>query len=143
MSLSYLRSVMVGESKAYGFTIAFWGSGIMLVGSFGMPGLRQALLFGFGAVIGFGVLALLAFKGSRETEKDGNPNLLVFSTVHYLSALIPIAVTFFLTQNFSSVQAFFLAGMNVSIFYNLLMVVERKLADEGLALEKRIESLLD
>lgn len=142
MSLSYLRSVMAEESKAYGFTIAFWGSGIMLVEYLGIPDLTKALLFGMGAVIGFGILALFAFKGERQAETE-EENLLVFSTVHYLSALVPIAITYLIANSINGGYAFFLAGMNVSILYNLLMVVERKLADEGLVLEKKMENILD
>ncbi len=139
MSLSYLRSVMVGESKAYGFTIAFWGSGIILVDFLGMPGLTEALLFGFGAVMGFGLLAIFAFRGNLMEESP--TNLLVFSSVHYLSALFPVAVSYLIVQYVASTAAaFFLAGMNVSVFYNLLMVVEKMFADKGIAIERKIES---
>ncbi len=141
MSLSYLRSVMVGESKAYGFTIAFWGSGIILVDSLGIPDLFGVMMYGFGAVAGFGLLALFAFQGEKGTE-DEKTDLLVFSTVHYLAAMAPIAVSYLIAESIASNYAFFIAGMNVSILYNLLMVVEKKLATEGMMLEKKIEKTL-
>lgn len=143
MSLSYLRSVMVGESKAYGFTIAFWGSGTMLVSLLGLPTLVEALAFGSGAVLGFGVLAIFAFRGALENvEKQDETELLVFSTIHYISALVPILISYLIGVHMDSWQAFLLAGMNISIFYNLLMVLEKTLAEEGVKIEKKVEKIL-
>ena len=138
MSFSYLRSVMVGESKAYGFTIAFWGSGTLLVSLKGMPSLTEALMFGFGSVLGFGILAVFAFKGVRETAKEEEVELLVLSTIHYIAALVPVVISYGIGLYIENSLAFLLAGMNISIFYNLLMAVEKAVAEQALEIEKKI-----
>jgi len=35
MDREFMRTLLVEESFAYGFTIAFWGSGLLLVGECG------------------------------------------------------------------------------------------------------------
>ena len=126
---SYLQSMLAGESRAYGFTIAFWGSGALLMNQFGAPNIFMALSFGFGAVLGFGILTLSAFSDGRAESSD--EAMLVLSTVHYLSALIPMTVTHGLTNlNLQAEPTFLLAGMSVSMLYNLLALLEDDIAQK-------------
>lgn len=126
---SYLQSMLAGESRAYGFTIAFWGSGALLMNQFGAPNIFMALSFGFGAVLGFGILTLSAFNDGRAESSD--EAMLVLSTVHYLSALIPMMVTHGLTNlNLQAEPTFLLAGMSVSMLYNLLALLEDDIAQK-------------
>lgn len=125
---SHLRSMLSGESRAYGFTIAFWGSGAVLINSFGAPHILLALCFGFGAVMGFGLLALTTLKGEDPVD-DNEDAMLVLSTIHYLSALGPMVVTHLLTGLDLSTWIIFLAsGVSVSITHNLLSLLEYDIA---------------
>ena len=125
---SYLQSMLAGESRAYGFTIAFWGSGALLINEFGAPNIFMALSFGFGAVLGFGILTLSAFKNGRAESSD--EAILLLSTIHYLSALIPMIVTHGLIQlETASEPTFLLAGLSVSMLYNLLALLEEDIAE--------------
>jgi hypothetical protein len=129
MAEDYLQSMLAGESRAYGFTIAFWGSGALLINQFGAPGLLNVLSYGFGAVLGFGVLALSLLRGDRESA-SGDQTLLALSTVHYLSALAPIIFTHLAIQTGLPVEVkFLLGGMAVSLLYNLLSVIEKDIAE--------------
>jgi len=124
---SHLQSMLAGESRAYGFTIAFWGSGALLINEFGAPNIILALCFGFGAVLGFGILMLSAFKsGKAENSEEA---ILVLSSIHYLSALIPMIVAHALiTLNIRPELTFLFAGMSVSMLYNLLSILEQDIA---------------
>lgn len=127
MAEDYLRSMLAGESRAYGFTIAFWGSGALLINEFGAPDITLALSYGFGAVLGFGLLALATFR-SRNAESSDQA-LLVLSTMHYLSALMPMVFTHLaIQQGLSTELTFLIAGMSVSVLYNLLAVIEEDVA---------------
>lgn len=128
MSEKHLQSMIAGESRAYGFTIAFWGSGALLINEFGAPNLPLALSFGFGAVLGFGILALALF--GRKTEEVENQAPLVLSTIHYLSALAPMVFTYYVIQtSLPTYMKFVLGGMGVSVLYNLLSIVEEDIAE--------------
>jgi len=120
--------MLAGESRAYGFTIAFWGSGALLINEFGAPNIFMALSFGFGAVLGFGILTLSAFNSGRAESSD--EAILLLSTIHYLSALIPMIVTHGLIQlETASEPTFLLAGLSVSMLYNLLALLEEDIAE--------------
>lgn len=128
MAEQYLQSMLAGESRAYGFTIAFWGSGALLINQYGAPNLLQALSYGFGAVLGFGLLAFTTLRG-QQTE-NSEEALMVLSTVHYLSALMPMIVTHGAIQlNLNPELTFLIGGMSVSLLYNLLSVLEEDIAE--------------
>lgn len=124
---SYLKSILSGESRAYGFTIAFWGSGALLINEFGAPDIVLALCFGFGAVLGFGMLALTTLRG--EGTPSDEDTLLVLSTIHYLSALGPMVFThLMITLEIETWITFLLSGISVSLLHNLLSVLEHDIA---------------
>jgi hypothetical protein len=128
MREQYLQSMLAGESRAYGFTVAFWGSGALLINQFGAPNILQALSYGFGAVLGFGLLAFATMKGA-DSEKSED-TFMVLSTVHYLSALMPMIFTHLAIQlNFGSIPTFLIGGASVSMLYNLLAVLEEDIAE--------------
>jgi hypothetical protein len=128
MAEKYLQSMLAGESRAYGFTIAFWGSGALLINQFGAPDLLQALSYGFGGVLGFGLLALTTLRGTK--TESGSETLMLLSTVHYLSALIPMIATHGAIQlNLRPEYTFLIGGMTVSLLYNLLAVLEEDIAE--------------
>lgn len=137
-----LRSLLVGESRAYGFTIAFWGSGAMLINVHGVPELFEALLYGFGAVIGFGILAVIAFRSAIAKPETSDSNLLVLSTIHYISSLLPMIIAYLISKNFSSLYAFLITGFEVTIVYNCSMLLEKLLSEEIYSLEAKIKSKL-
>ncbi|MDY6774215.1 MAG: hypothetical protein SVS85_03360 [Candidatus Nanohaloarchaea archaeon] len=137
MTVDYLRSVLADESKAYGFTIAFWGSGTLLITQFGLPGIENVLLYALGAITGFGLISLLAFRSVLKHVKLMRPNFLVASMVHYLAALTPILVTYSLLGLGES-YAFFLSGASVSVVYNLLILAEELFFEEIRAIEEKL-----
>ncbi len=115
---------------------------MILVSTFGAPGITGVLYYALGAITGFGLTTLLAYEhffGSPDYEQ---PEYLIFSTIHYLSSLAPIIATYFYTLAYPSLigsgMVFFLSGVSVSFTYNILMLVEEKISEEVKQLEERI-----
>lgn len=139
MAKDLLRSILVNESRAYGFTIAFWGSGAILVGAFGIPDLLKAVLFGVGAVTGFGILTAWAYRGTLKKVDQGEPRPLALSMIHYIAAVLPVICTYLLT-NLDPLPAFFFSGMSLSLTYNIGMLAEDWLSEEIMKFEEFMES---
>lgn len=144
-----LRSVLASESRAYGFTLAFWGSGALLVGNFGLPALPQIILYTGGALLGFSVMIIWAFREAFTTVDTEEPDFLVFSMIHYMSALLPILVTWMLL-NLEGMRilgvegmniAFLISGFGISTLYNIFIPVEDYLSEKALEWEKRLVGL--
>lgn len=140
MRRDLLRTILMQESRAYGFTIAFWGSGALLIGSFGVPSIGGVLAYGSGAVIGFGVISLIAFERALGNVESSQQDYLVLSMVHYLAALAPILLTYLYVGiiGIGLMESFFLSGLSVSITYNLMMLVEEHLSERVRHIENRL-----
>ncbi len=140
MNKDLLRSILMQESRAYGFTIAFWGSGAILIGTFGVPSIGGVLAYGSGAVIGFGIISLIAFERALGDVEKPQQKYLVLSMVHYLAALAPILLTYLYVGviGLGLMESFFLAGLSVSITYNLFMIAEEYLSERVRHVEKRL-----
>lgn len=127
---NYLQSLLAGESRAYGFTIAFWGSGATLINAYGVPSIIPALLYGLGAVTGFGVLALAAYGNAGKEVSSDSPSYVVLGMVHYLAALVPTILTYGVTLlSAPETVGFFISGMVVSTTYNVLAVLEEDIVE--------------
>ena len=137
MRSNFLRTILAQESRAYGFTLAFWGSGILLVNAFGLPDLGHVLLYTGGAIIGFGAITLLAFRQPLQNVQYEETEFMVFSMVHFISALLPIVLTSWFTK-FEPAAAFLLSGASVSMNYNLLMLLEERLAERMASIERNL-----
>ncbi len=129
MGQKFLKSMLAGESRAYGFTIGFWGSGAVLINSFGMPNVFEALLYGLGAVIGFGFLAYLSFGGATKQVERTESEYLTLATVHYLASLAPILFAGLIANVMEPFGAFFVGGLAVSLLYNLLALLEEDISE--------------
>lgn len=140
MRTNFLRSTLAEESRAYGFTIAFWGSGAAIIGVHELPNMIEALSYGFGAVLGFGILSLLAYRRAFGKPDYEDSDLIVLSMIHYIAALVPIAVAFYLSQ-LSSPWSHLMTGISTSLLYNLGMLVEESIAEEAEILESKLLTL--
>jgi hypothetical protein len=55
-----LSTLLVASAAPYGYTLAIWGSGAMLVRSHGVPDVGDVFIFVAGAIAGFNLLGLSA-----------------------------------------------------------------------------------
>ncbi|SEH51910.1 hypothetical protein SAMN05192561_10471 [Halopenitus malekzadehii] len=129
MDREFLRRLLVEEAFAYGFTIAFWGSGVLLVDAFGVFGIRGVLAYAVGAVTGFGLLLVGTFDGVlAAVDVDGDPSYHVLAGIHYVAALVPIVTAHFLVRaDIGQTPTVFLVGVSVPVWYNLFVTAEEVL----------------
>jgi hypothetical protein len=136
MNRTLLRGILVDESFAYGFTIAFWGSGLLLIERFGVLASPGVIAYATGAITGFALLAVTTFGGAIDTlELESSPSYHVLAAVHYLAALVPIGLTHFLIEvPIGARVTIFSAGLCVSVCYNLTAALEETVS-------KRVERI--
>ncbi len=133
-----LREKITKESHAYGYTLTVWASGaLLLTGDFNISH-TSILMYIFGAVIGFLVLAVIAFKELlAEIEPDDN-KLIVVSMVHLLAALGTVYIAHLFTKVLSGYTAFFVIGVNATFTFNIFLLLEDYFSEMLLYLESRI-----
>ena len=139
MDRAFIRSLLVEESFAYGFTIAFWGTGLLLVDEFGLLGTLGVLAYAGGAVTGFGLLALASFGSAVDTlDTEESPTYHVLAGIHYLAALVPILTAHGLFRlSVGRTLSVFLAGALVTIGYNVFAALEEAISMLVRRLERR------
>lgn len=134
-----LRINLTDESKAYGYTLCIWGSGAVLINQFNLPTPEIVLTYVFGAVLGFGLLASAVYHGVLvEVKRNSEQKMIVASMIHFLAALGTVWIATLLTRLDTPRAAFFLAGMNATVTYNILMLAEVFLSRELRTLEDRL-----
>lgn len=139
MRRDMMRRALAQESRAYGFTLAFWGAGALLIGEFGVPNFTEVMLYVTGALIGFGAVSILAYRDAFGTVSTGGENeeYLVLSMVHFFASIAPVAITGFFLLNLEPVYAFAISGFIVTSVYNLSMPLEDKIYRKAKKLEER------
>ncbi|WP_096389714.1 hypothetical protein [Halopenitus persicus] len=141
MDREFLRRVLVEEAFAYGFTIAFWGSGVLLIDAFGVFGIRGVLAYAAGSVTGFGLLLVGTFDGVLESvDVGGEPSYHVLAGIHYVAALVPIVTTHVLIRaELGETLTVFLVGISVPVWYNLFVTAEEVLSEGLRRIERKAE----
>lgn len=135
---SRLQTNLTDESKAYGYTLVIWGSGAILIDTFGFPGSVQVATYILGAVVGFGILAIAVY-GSvfRRVTSVKDEAMIVASTIHFIAALGTIGLSGVLVSTLPELWGYFLTGVNATVTYNLLLLVESAFSAEIAAWENR------
>lgn len=136
-----LQENITQESIAYGYTLSVWGSGAILINSFQITSI-EILLFILGGVLGFGLLALTAYnKLFQEIEKRDREKMIVGSMIHILASLGTVAISLLLIENSGSnidpKYIFLGVGINTTLTYNLLLLVEELIYKDITILERR------
>ena len=125
---SRLEANLVSEAEAYGYTLSIWGAGALLVHAFGVPGVERALAYVAGALVGFGALAVVAFRGlATEATVAESPSSLVASMVHIVATGGTLGATHLflvLGGGRRPLTVFFAVGLLVTVAYNLLLLIE-------------------
>lgn len=142
MNGSFLRDVLTGESRAYGFTIAFWGSGQALAFHTASILPSNVFSYGLGAVTGFSIMAYFAFREALRPAKYEDTEYMVMSMMHYLAALLPIALAYVYGNHMDGNALFFATGASVSLTYNIAMVLEEVFSEEARVMEEQLISYL-
>lgn len=136
-----LRENITNESIAYGYTLAIWGSGALLLSNF-QTNPTDILSFVTGGVAGFALIAGIAFKGLvKEVKLDSGGNFIVTSMIHIFSSLGTVLANYFIItsgSNLSEVVIFFIVGINTTFLFNIMLLAESYISEDVLKLEERI-----
>lgn len=120
-----LRINLTDESRAYGYTLVIWGSGAILIDAFGFPSPLQVIAYIAGAVAGFGILALVVYGNVfQRVENIKDEAVVVASSIHFIAALGTVGLATVLTGRLPATTSFFLVGVNATVTYNILLLVE-------------------
>ena len=126
-----LAGNLTSESEAYGYTLTIWGTGALLINQYSTPNVVQVFSFVGGGLLGFAVLALLAFRClfARE-DPDENDQLIVASAIHLVGTGGALSIGYLLieaTRFYTPLPAaagFLFAGFEATVVYNLLLLGE-------------------
>lgn len=138
-----LRSNITHESIPYGYTLAVWGSAALLLSSFNFTP-ELVFLFVSGGVTGYGILAIIAFKGIiKEVSKNKQTKLIVASMIHVLASLGTVGINYLLitTSNLQTPSIFFIVGVNATFSYNIMLLAEAHISEDMLKLERIISGV--
>ena len=127
-----LRTTLGSSSAPYGYTLATWTSGAVLIHNRGLPDVLAALSFMFGAVLGFAFIGALAFGGlTRHFESGDDETPVVWGSFHFLSVALAIGAAVLVTYLVQSfVFAWPLGGFLYTCAYLLAAGAEATIAYE-------------
>lgn len=120
-----LRAVIGSSAAPYGYTLATWTSGAMVIGARGIPTALAALSFMFGAVLGFAVVGALAFGGvSKHFDQESGEARLIWGSFHFFSVGCAIGAAALVAHLVDSFAAWPLAGFLFTSAYLLVLGAE-------------------
>jgi len=139
--LERLQENMKSESEAYGYTLSVWGSGALLLQGFNLQ-TSHIFLFVLGGILGFGVLAYIAFKGLKDRVDVGSPEeILTGSMIHIFSALGTVLLSYWMISLGSGLELSYIVsivGFNTTFSYNVLLLLEGLVYKDLFELEEQI-----
>ncbi len=98
----------------YGYTLAVWSTGMVAVGRYGHPSVKDIVLFVGGAVLGFVALAL----PTRDAGAIPNGHAMSSAVLANLVPLFPALAVALLVRNLKQrAVGFFLTGLGATVVY--------------------------
>lgn len=124
-----LRSAVAACGAPYGYTLSIWTSGALLISAHGLPNLVHALSFMVGSVVGYAVVATLAFGNLGDHDDDGMGRApALWGNVHVLSIGGAILVSYPASHFLGGYLAWPATGLAATASYLLFLAVEFALA---------------
>ncbi len=120
----------VGSSAGpYGYTLATWSAGAVLMSTHGIPGMLAILTFLAGAISGFGFIGILAFGGvEKHFDEDHGDAPIVWGSFHLLSVGLAMGVAALVGYLLESFFAWPVGGFLFTSAYLLAAGAESTLA---------------
>lgn len=122
------------EAEAYGYTLAVWGGGGVLLYQFGPPTLLLVVGYVGGALLGYAVLAVSVFQGLfQPVGSEDERQEMAIATVHVVGSFLNVLLSYVLVLVVQSAGlrpavGAVLVGTHVTITYNLGLVTEQWVA---------------
>lgn len=126
-----LRSAVGSSAAPYGFTLAVWTTGAVIINARGMPSAVNALEFAAGAVLAFACVGFLAFGDLTGSSGEEQPKTALWGNFHFLSVGLAIGAAVLVTGLFDTGLVWLLASFVSTACYLLALGAEFTVADGG------------
>lgn len=124
-----LRSAVGSSAAPYGFTLAVWTTGAVIIHSQGLPNAFEALGFAAGAVLAFACVGFMAFGDLTGSSGEGQPKTALWGNFHFLSVGLAIGAAVLVTTLLGNQFVWFLASFCSTACYLLALGAEFTVAD--------------
>jgi hypothetical protein len=96
---SDLRNVVGSSASAYGYTLTIWSTGMVLSHAYGSPSPPLVISLFFGEVLGFAVVAVLAFGGVTIEFGGESRRVRMWGSFRFLSVGLAVGAAWFLSAH--------------------------------------------
>jgi len=126
-----LRSAVGSSAAPYGFTLAVWTTGAVIIGSQGLPSALNALAFAAGAVLAFAFIGFLAFGDLTGDNTEKRPRTALWGNFHFLSVGLAIGAAVIVTSLLDTELVWMLGSFVSTACYLLALGAEFSVAEGG------------
>jgi len=112
-----LRKAVGTSAGPYGYTLTIWTTGAVLVHARGIPTTAEALLFMFGAVIGFSVVGAAAFRSNPAVRGRATSHPVLWGSFHFVPVAASTGAASLVAHFASGASAWPLAGFTATSIY--------------------------
>jgi hypothetical protein len=93
-----LRAAVGSSAAPYGFTLAVWTTGAVIIDSQGLPSAINALSFAAGSVLAFAFIGFMAFGDFTGDNGEKRPKTSLWGNFHFLSVGLAIGAAVLVTS---------------------------------------------
>ncbi len=127
---AHLQSAVAASAAPYGYTLTIWTSGAVTTHEQGLPTAWQALLFLFGAVIGFGITAAIAYGRPTEIFASRTHGFVrLWGAFHLVSVGLAIGFVAVVVELVDNSVVWLLVGLIATTVYLMAIAAQFTLAD--------------
>ncbi|MGF1473389.1 MAG: hypothetical protein ACFB50_16840 [Rubrobacteraceae bacterium] len=120
----HLRTAVGSAVAPYGYTLATWTTGAVLMQAYGLPATVDALLFMGGAVLAFALVGMVAFGGVTTEFAHAPSRAPLWGSFHFFSVGGAIGTTVLATYLFSGHIGWLLTPFASTATYLLILGVQ-------------------
>lgn len=119
-----LRKAVGASAGPYGYTLTIWTSGAVLIHNRGVPDTLEAILFAFGAVLGFALVGALAFRRTVVVRIRATSHPVLWGSFHFIPVAASIGAAGLVAHFVEGTAAFPLAGFLATSIYLLCVAAQ-------------------
>ncbi len=123
-----LRAAIGSSAAPYGYTLATWTSGGVLMSARGTPDVPAIFAFMVGAVLGFAFVGTLAFGGVGKRFEREHGEALLWGSFHFFSVGLAIGVAALVASYVESFLVWPLGGFLFTATYLIALGAESTVA---------------
>jgi len=138
-----LRKAVGTSAGPYGYTLTVWTTGAVLIHARGVPTTAEALLFMFGAVIGFSVVGALAFRSNPSVRARSVSHPVLWGSFHFIPVAASVGAASLVAHFLEGSAAWPLAGFTATAIYLTFVAAQITFFEEQVFedLEQEVEAV--